>query len=128
MSEQELITFKKADLLNVCRCNGGALPSVTATRQSKRRGAPGSKSLASALNDCTDEPLVDFVAQCLHWDPATRLTPPAALQHNWFRRRNDITSSRLSKRPAVAYKKLAVDNFVRTTDENDTTLSKLPQI
>lgn len=44
---------------------------------------PGSKSLIQALN-CTSDSFVDFVRQCLEWDPAKRMSPFDALMHDWI--------------------------------------------
>ncbi|KAI8096369.1 kinase-like domain-containing protein [Halteromyces radiatus] len=46
---------------------------------------PNAKSLASVLRCHHQEPLfLDFIEQCLQWDPDHRLTPYDALQHPWF--------------------------------------------
>lgn len=57
------------------------------SRRGKFRGQPASKELSRALKGCDDPLFLDFLQQCLHWDPAVRLTPPQALRHPWLRRR-----------------------------------------
>jgi len=79
------------------------------SRRGKVRGVPASRSLHSALNNCDDVQLVDFVARCLDWDPATRITPPNALQHPWFKRRQGTAAEPiLGRRPSVTLKRLAM--------------------
>lgn len=57
------------------------------SRRGKNRGPPNSKDLVTALKG-TDDPLfLDFMRRCLEWDPASRMTPSAALRHQWLRRR-----------------------------------------
>ncbi|KAM4614715.1 dual specificity tyrosine-phosphorylation-regulated kinase 2 [Polymixia lowei] len=57
------------------------------SRRGKVRGPPASKEWSAALKGC-DEPLfLDFLKQCLEWDPAVRMTPSQALRHPWLRRR-----------------------------------------
>ena len=41
----------------------------------------------TALKGCDDPLFLDFIRRCLEWDPATRMTPNAALRHAWLRRR-----------------------------------------
>lgn len=48
----------------------------------KRR--PGSKTLQQSMPKCQDELFFDFIARCLDWDPAKRLTPHEALEHPWM--------------------------------------------
>ncbi|KAJ8008858.1 hypothetical protein DPEC_G00082810 [Dallia pectoralis] len=57
------------------------------SRRGKLRGPPGSKEWATALKGCDDPPFLDFLKQCLEWDPALRMTPSQALRHPWLRRR-----------------------------------------
>ncbi|WFC99326.1 dual-specificity kinase [Malassezia yamatoensis] len=54
---------------------------VTNSRGHRRK--PNGKSLASAART-RDELFLDFIAQCLAWDPSKRITADAALQHPWF--------------------------------------------
>ena len=57
------------------------------SRRGKYRGPPESKELSRALKGCEDPLFLDFLRQCLIWDPALRLTPGQALRHNWLRRK-----------------------------------------
>lgn len=104
------------------------------SRRGKIRGVPASRSLQSALDNCDDVHLVDFVSQCLDWDPATRVTAPNAVQHSWFKRRQDgNTEPALGQRPSVTLKKLVMsgpgDNVpVSGGSTNHTLRSKLPHI
>lgn len=56
----------------------GAPRPVVNSRGRRRR--PGTKTLAQVLR-CDEEPFVDFVAKCLHWDPEKRLKPQNAMRH-----------------------------------------------
>lgn len=44
---------------------------------------PGGKPLALLLGD-EDPDFLDFVQQCLEWDPELRMTPDMALRHIWI--------------------------------------------
>lgn len=44
---------------------------------------PGSKSLETVVR-CQEPLFLDFIEQCLKWDPDQRLSPYDALQHDWF--------------------------------------------
>jgi len=44
-----------------------------------RKRKPNSKTLAQILNNCTDEPFLDFLSKCFDWDPVKRITPLEAL-------------------------------------------------
>ena len=57
------------------------------SRRGKPRGPPGSRELQTALKGCDDPLFLDFIRRCLEWDPATRMSPNAALRHAWLRRR-----------------------------------------
>lgn len=101
------------------------------SRRGKVRGVPSSRSLHSALDNCDDVHLIDFVSRCLDWDPATRITPLNALQHVWFKRRQDVTTEPvLARRPSL--KKLilpeAGDGMVVAGGTNRAMRSKLPHI
>ncbi|XP_021572528.1 dual specificity tyrosine-phosphorylation-regulated kinase 2 [Carlito syrichta] len=57
------------------------------SRRGKLRGPPESREWASALKGCDDPLFLDFLKQCLEWDPTVRMTPGQALRHPWLRRR-----------------------------------------
>ncbi|XP_039625706.1 dual specificity tyrosine-phosphorylation-regulated kinase 2 isoform X2 [Polypterus senegalus] len=57
------------------------------SRRGKIRGPPGSKEWVTALKGCDDPLFLDFLKQCLEWDPSLRMTPSQALRHPWLRRR-----------------------------------------
>ncbi|KAL1968448.1 hypothetical protein VTN77DRAFT_1977 [Rasamsonia byssochlamydoides] len=57
-------------------------PRVTVSSKGRRR-RPSSKDLRQVLK-CDDEAFVDFVARCLRWDPARRLNPNEALNHEFI--------------------------------------------
>ncbi|XP_018585267.2 dual specificity tyrosine-phosphorylation-regulated kinase 2-like [Scleropages formosus] len=57
------------------------------SRRGKVRGPPGSKEWTAALKGCDDPLFLDFLKQCLEWDPVLRMTPSQALRHPWLRRR-----------------------------------------
>ncbi|KAG9342621.1 hypothetical protein AGOR_G00246550 [Albula goreensis] len=57
------------------------------SRRGKLRGPPGSKEWVTALKGCDDPLFLDFLKQCLEWDPTLRMTPSQALRHPWLRRR-----------------------------------------
>ncbi|XP_034535349.1 dual specificity tyrosine-phosphorylation-regulated kinase 2 isoform X1 [Notolabrus celidotus] len=74
-------------------CTVTTLPDGTSvlnggrSRRGKVRGPPGSKDWSAALKGCDDPLFLDFLKQCLEWDPALRMTPSQALRHSWLRRR-----------------------------------------
>ncbi|XP_050438953.1 dual specificity tyrosine-phosphorylation-regulated kinase 2-like [Adelges cooleyi] len=74
-------------------CTQTTLPDGTTvlkgsvSRKGKPRGPPDSKYLSKALKGCDDPLFVDFISQCLEWDPDRRITPAMALRHGWLRRR-----------------------------------------
>ncbi|KPP63010.1 Dual specificity tyrosine-phosphorylation-regulated kinase 2-like [Scleropages formosus] len=51
----------------------------------KFRGPPGSKEWTTALKGCDDPLFLDFLKQCLEWDPSVRMTPTQALHHPWLK-------------------------------------------
>nr|VWO95124.1 Protein kinase domain-containing protein [Ganoderma boninense] len=69
----------------------GAPRPVVNSKGKRRR--PGTKTLAQALKNPSDEQFVDFITKCLMWDPERRLKPQAALRHPY------ITGGRRSKVP-----------------------------
>ncbi|XP_059834329.1 dual specificity tyrosine-phosphorylation-regulated kinase 2 isoform X1 [Hypanus sabinus] len=86
------------------------------SRRGKLRGPPGSKDWVTALKGCDDPLFLDFLKQCLEWDPMLRMTPSQALRHPWLRRR-------LPKPPAGEKASTR-----RTTESSGaiTSISKLP--
>ncbi|ORY99136.1 kinase-like domain-containing protein [Syncephalastrum racemosum] len=50
-----------------------------------RKRRPGTKPLGQALKSA-DEAFVDFINQCLQWDPERRLKPDQAFKHDWIAR------------------------------------------
>lgn len=56
-------------------------PRITVSSKGKRR-RPSSKTLTQALK-CDDETFIDFVSQCLRWDPERRMKADEALQHEF---------------------------------------------
>ncbi|KAF2222418.1 hypothetical protein BDZ85DRAFT_127920 [Elsinoe ampelina] len=58
-------------------------PRVTVSSKGRRR-RPSSKSLNIALK-CDDEAFLDFITQCLRWDPERRIRPDQAMQHPFIR-------------------------------------------
>ncbi|KAI8333144.1 kinase-like domain-containing protein [Chlamydoabsidia padenii] len=57
-----------------------------------KRRLPGTKSLAHVLRS-TDMQFLDFVQGCLQWDPANRLTPMDAMNHEWIQQRTNLTTT-----------------------------------
>ncbi|KAF2462143.1 hypothetical protein BDY21DRAFT_368265 [Lineolata rhizophorae] len=57
-------------------------PRVTVSPKGRRR-RPSSKTLNQALK-CDDPAFLDFLSRCLRWDPAIRLKPDEALQHDFI--------------------------------------------
>ncbi|KAI8084855.1 kinase-like domain-containing protein [Halteromyces radiatus] len=61
-----------------------------------KRRRPGTKSLAQAIGS-NDELFLDFILGCLQWDPANRMTPMEAMEHEWIQQRtNNISSSNIA--------------------------------
>ncbi|OMH81015.1 Dual specificity tyrosine-phosphorylation-regulated kinase 2 [Zancudomyces culisetae] len=59
-----------------------ALKSYTTTKGRKR--SPNSKPLDSLLARAKDPLFLDFVSNCLVWDPDFRMTPDQAINHPWL--------------------------------------------
>ena len=57
-------------------------PRLSVSSKGRRR-RPSSKDLRQALK-CDDEAFLDFIARCLRWDPARRLTPHEATMHEFI--------------------------------------------
>ncbi|XP_029453093.1 dual specificity tyrosine-phosphorylation-regulated kinase 2 [Rhinatrema bivittatum] len=87
------------------------------SRRGKLRGPPGSRDWVTALKGCDDPLFLDFLKQCLEWDPTLRMTPSQALRHPWLRRR-------LPKPPA-GEKTTSAKRITESTGAI-TSISKLP--
>jgi dual specificity tyrosine-phosphorylation-regulated kinase 2/3/4 len=57
-------------------------PRLSVSSKGRRR-RPSSRDLRQALK-CDDEAFLDFIARCLRWDPARRLTPHEASVHEYI--------------------------------------------
>lgn len=101
--------------------DGTTVLNAGRSRRGKVRGAPGSKDWSVALKGADDSLFLDFLKQCLEWDPTLRMTPSQALRHPWLRRR-------LPKPPTgtTAVEKTSSSTSKRaTTDSAVTSISKL---
>lgn len=58
------------------------------TPRKKQRGLPGSRRF---LPFCEDGDFVDFIKQCLVWDPMRRMTPAEAFNHPWMTKKSKTT-------------------------------------
>ncbi|XP_078382556.1 LOW QUALITY PROTEIN: dual specificity tyrosine-phosphorylation-regulated kinase 4-like [Oculina patagonica] len=69
------------------------------TNSKGRKRQVNGKELNAALKT-NDALFVDFINRCLDWDPATRLTPDEAIQHEWIieGRQRHRGTSRLTSR------------------------------
>ncbi|CAO0796030.1 unnamed protein product [Mucor circinelloides] len=70
-------------------------PRVVCNSRGKKRKA-GAKNLNQALR-CNDALFLDFIQQCLQWDPAKRLSPERAFQHEWILQSTRPTAIRSSQ-------------------------------
>lgn len=77
-------------------------PRSMTNSKGKKRQVNG-KELSAALKT-NDSLFVDFLNRCLDWDPATRLTPDEAFQHEWIQegRQKYRGTSRLTSRHQAA--------------------------
>ncbi|XP_063290877.1 dual specificity tyrosine-phosphorylation-regulated kinase 2-like [Pelobates fuscus] len=64
--------------------NGRTIVNGSMSRGGKMRGAPGSKHWITALKGCKNKLFIDFLKNCLKWDPDARMTPSQALRHEWI--------------------------------------------
>uniref|UniRef100_A0AAQ4QWE0 dual-specificity kinase n=1 Tax=Gasterosteus aculeatus aculeatus TaxID=481459 RepID=A0AAQ4QWE0_GASAC len=111
--------------------DGTAMLNAGRSRRGKVRGTPGSKDWSVALKGADDPLFLDFLKQCLEWDPALRMTPSQALRHPWLRRRlpkpptgttpGDKTSS--SKRGAATTADGAITSLSKLATTSSTTAS-----
>ncbi|ORZ23342.1 kinase-like domain-containing protein [Absidia repens] len=56
-----------------------------------KRRQPATKPLAHALRS-NDLLFLDFIQGCLQWDPANRMTPMEAMDHDWIQQRTNNTN------------------------------------
>ncbi|XP_054255691.1 dual specificity tyrosine-phosphorylation-regulated kinase 2 [Indicator indicator] len=96
--------------------DGSVILNGGRSRRGKLRGPPESREWGNALKGCDDPLFLDFLKQCLEWDPAIRMTPSQALRHPWLRRR-------LPKPPTG--EKASVKRITESTGAI-TSISKLP--
>ncbi|XP_074869460.1 dual specificity tyrosine-phosphorylation-regulated kinase 2 isoform X2 [Carettochelys insculpta] len=96
--------------------DGSVILNGGRSRRGKLRGPPESREWGNALKGCDDPLFLDFLKQCLEWDPAIRITPSQALRHPWLRRR-------LPKPPTG--EKAAAKRLTESTGAI-TSISKLP--
>ncbi|THY22463.1 kinase-like protein [Aureobasidium pullulans] len=79
-------------------------PRVTVSSKGRRR-RPSSKTLSGAIK-CDDEAFLDFLSQCLRWDPEKRLRPDQAVSHPFITneplRRTGPVSSRTRNATSAA--------------------------
>ncbi|XP_069094690.1 dual specificity tyrosine-phosphorylation-regulated kinase 3 isoform X1 [Pleurodeles waltl] len=67
--------------------NGTVALNGSRSRRGKMRGSPGNKDWVTALKGCDDSLFIDFLKECLNWDPSARMTPSQALRHPWISKR-----------------------------------------
>lgn len=67
-------------------------PRLTVSSKGRRR-RPSSKDLRQVLK-CDDEAFLDFLSRCLRWDPARRMSPQDALDHEFITGVKPSTRSR----------------------------------
>lgn len=91
-------------------------PRNAVSSKGKRR-KPCSKTLSQAIK-CQDEAFLDFMTQCLRWNPANRLTPEQALEHPFITGR----SMKFAETPLRLSKKLVHNHLTSLTPR------PLPQI
>lgn len=116
-------------------CTVTTLPDGTAvlnggrSRRGKVRGPPGSKDWSAALKGC-DEPLfLDFLKQCLEWDPALRMTPSQALRHPWLKKRlpkppgGTTTTEKTSRRLGTTATDGAITSISKIATTSSATMS-----
>ncbi|KAI9470828.1 MAG: hypothetical protein EXX96DRAFT_585872 [Benjaminiella poitrasii] len=98
-------------------------PRIITNSKGKKR-YPGTRALFQTLKNY-DRLFLDFVEKCLQWDPAKRMTPQDALQHEWI----GMTSSRNNSTPASPIplsgtKHHTTTTFIPTTLMQANTLKK----
>ncbi|XP_059479822.1 dual specificity tyrosine-phosphorylation-regulated kinase 4-like isoform X2 [Neocloeon triangulifer] len=106
----------------------GAPRCITNSKGRKRK--PSSKDLSSAIR-CSDRLFLDFISQCLDWDPSKRLTPDEAAKHPWLNQSGSapFEFQRCSSQDAATptHKSSAAANSLSSTrSESDLPGSTLP--
>jgi serine/threonine protein kinase len=77
-------------------------PKVVANSRGLTR-KPSSTTLEEVLS-CPDRQFVEFVSLCLEWDPDKRLSPVAALSHEWITDgRNEVETQKLVLRQGTRH-------------------------
>jgi len=114
--------------------DGSIILKGNMSRKGKTRGPPDSKDLSKALKGCDDPLFIDFITQCLEWDPERRITPAMALRHNWLRRRlprppaNDQHFSQESTPTSLRVKLSESNHQTLPMHSRNSQTAKLPQI
>jgi len=75
------------------------LPRIVSNSRGRRR-RPGTKPLSSAVRT-THLGFLDFLEQCLRWDPSERITPSEALKHDWITGRDRDTPPGMGESSSV---------------------------
>lgn len=99
--------------------NGTVALNGSRSRRGKMRGSPGNKDWVTALKGCDDSLFIDFLKECLNWDPSARMTPSQALRHPWI-------SKRIPKPPSSD--KTSVKRISNHTSSFPGINSKLPPV
>ncbi|KAI0637280.1 hypothetical protein C8Q77DRAFT_559238 [Trametes polyzona] len=99
----------------------GAPRPVVNSKGKRRR--PGTKTLAQALKNPSDDLFVDFISKCLVWDPERRLKPQAALRHPY------ITAGRRSKasNPSPSTAKALLQSASSNLGSRNTKVTETPK-
>lgn len=95
-------------------------PRVVSNSRGKKRRA-GTKSLGQVLR-CNDPLFLDFIQQCLHWDPTKRLSPEKAFQHEWI-----AQSTKPPPTPSVKSSPVPA-NIVNTSEKSSIMKQDIPLI
>ena len=77
-------------------------PRLTVSSKGRRR-RPSSKDLRQVLK-CDDDAFVDFLARCLRWDPARRMSPHEAATHEFI---TGVKPNPRTRGPALAAANIA---------------------
>jgi len=98
---------------NFFEANGA--PKIIANSKGKKR-RPGSLSLATVLR-CRDSAFLDFITQCLQWDPEKRLTPSQGLKHEFITKLNKKSSTDNSIGISSNTKSISTNSMFSTFEE-----------